>query len=266
MNDFRFVSDRYSTHQTQNYRLSIQFNPDGFSVLIDQDGSYLKILHRQSGSQDESIALFKQEEELIQLRKLNFKSRILLFNDNRAMMIPAELDDETRIKEIFAIEFSSVNNHELKKQQIPGTEISLLFSLNPAESGFAASFAGTIHTSHLILPLISQSLEHDEPAICIYSSAGLVHLCRTKRGMPEFQNSFSCANDDEILYHIMNSLRAGNFLMEDPIFYAGHFDKKGTHINLLKKYLPGLSQMKNPFSFELAWPSAEHYFHYLQKV
>ena len=75
MNDFKFVSEEYSKNNTHKYRLSIQINPDGFSVLmIGEENTILQIIHTQTNAIENTRKLFRSEENLINLRELTFKS------------------------------------------------------------------------------------------------------------------------------------------------------------------------------------------------
>jgi hypothetical protein len=52
MNDFKYVSEDYNLNHTKNYRLSIQLNRDGFSVLIaSEEKKILKIYHKNLRNQ-----------------------------------------------------------------------------------------------------------------------------------------------------------------------------------------------------------------------
>ena len=56
MNDFKFVAEKFDIQNTLQYRLSIQVNKDGFSVLIcDEASKLLQLQHFQTGSINDSI-------------------------------------------------------------------------------------------------------------------------------------------------------------------------------------------------------------------
>ncbi|MBE0655996.1 MAG: hypothetical protein IH594_19505, partial [Bacteroidales bacterium] len=74
---------------------------------------------------------------------------------------------------------------------------------------------------------------------------------------------YECSNDDEIIYHIMNTIRNNEYPTSMEIFYAGHLVKKQTPWKLLSSYLPGIKLLPNIFPFELSWDVFENYFTYL---
>ena len=65
MNDFKYVSDDYNINKTIAYRLSIQLNPDGFSVLIaDAHKNILFLFHRHGENFAECLNELKENMDL----------------------------------------------------------------------------------------------------------------------------------------------------------------------------------------------------------
>ena len=65
MNDFKYVSENYNLNKTIAYRLSIQLNPDGFSVLIaDVHKNILFLFHRKSESLARSLTELRENMDL----------------------------------------------------------------------------------------------------------------------------------------------------------------------------------------------------------
>jgi hypothetical protein len=268
MNDFKFVSEEYSIQNSKNYRLSIQLNPDGFSVLVvNEEHKVLKILHVQSGSYNESIKLFKSKEDLIELRELSFKSVQILLNNERVSLLPNHVEYQSNLKNYFYIDFEKEKESRVLNKVIDNSEISCLFEIDEILNSFILGFRNNPSVNHICPSILSGLLsENNEKNIArIYTSPGLIHIGITNLGKLEFYNVFKWTTEEEMLFHLMNTLR--KFNMEDlSVEYSGHIKKNGSAIKLLKKYIPGIHLLPNVFSFEIAWDINENYFSHLYPV
>ena len=95
MNDFKYVSENYNINKTIAYRLSIQLNPDGFSVLIaDVHKNILFLFHRQTEDFTESLTELRENMDLIPLANLRFARVNILVNTPEFILIPSELYSE----------------------------------------------------------------------------------------------------------------------------------------------------------------------------
>ena len=101
MNDFKYVSEQYDLNKTIAYRLSIQLNPDGFSVLIaDIHKNIMFLFHRQSETNAESITELKENTDLFPITKLRFNKAVILINTQEFTLVPQELYTED-LKELY---------------------------------------------------------------------------------------------------------------------------------------------------------------------
>ncbi|MGC9343210.1 MAG: DUF3822 family protein [Bacteroidales bacterium] len=265
MNDFKFVSEEYSIHKSKNYRLSIQLNPDGFSVLVvNEERKVLKILHVQSGSYEESFKLFKSKEELIKLRELSFKFVQILLNNERVSLVPNHDDYHANFKKYFYIDFVKQKESRVLNRVIDNSDISCVYEIDETLDTIIQGFRNNPSVRHIGPDILSGLLsENNEKNIArVYTSPGLIHLGIASAGKMEFYNVFKWTTEEEMLFYLMNTLRKYN--IEDLfVEYSGHIKKNGSAIKLLKKYIPGIHILPNVFSFEIAWDINENYFSYL---
>lgn len=265
MNDFKFVSEEYSIKKSENYRLSIQLNPDGFSVLVTNEvRKVLKILHIQTGSFENSHRLLKTREDLIKLRELSFKSVLILLNNERVSLVPDIEDYKNKRWNYFYSDFIKINDSRIISTPIKNYGISCNFEVDSVIHGLVSSFRNKPSVKHISTYILENNLSCSKNKKCarIYSSPGLIHISLAENQNLEFYNVFTWATEEEMLFHLMNVLRKFS-LDEVTVEYSGHIKKNGNSLKLLKKYIPKLIILPNAFSFEIAWDVYENYFGYL---
>jgi hypothetical protein len=267
MNDFKFVSEEYSIHNSKNYSLSIQLNKDGFSVLVSGEGNkILTIIHRQTGSLENTRKVFKNEEDYIKLRELSFKSFSILINTNQVSIYPGENITSAGPENLFKLEFEDQTGSYLKTSELESFKGITVFRISHEIDEFINSFRNDPEIRHLtsqFLNYISLRKPENKNSVFIYTCPGIIHLAYLFFDDLKFYNSFSGKNNDELLYHLMNSLRQLNLPPDSGIFYSGHLRQNDHSWKILNKYLPELKILPNEFNFELAWDVNENYFSYL---
>jgi len=267
MNDFKFVSERYSIHNTTDYRLSIQVNPDGFSVLVTgENNTVLKIIHLQTGSIEKTKAVFRTEEDFIKLRELSFKSSSIIINTNRVTLIPDEFRDFDNHADFFKIEFDLPHESSLKTVNIPELNVSAVFEVPSNYADLISGFRNNPRVTHFakdFLNYLKKKKSTDPQSFSIYTSPGLLHTALTEYGGFKFYNSFACRNEDELLYHLMHVIRKLHLNSKTNFYYSGHLAKDNATWIQLMKFIPEIQLLPNELSFELAWNINENYFSFL---
>lgn len=270
MNDLKFVSEEYSIHNTKNYRLSIQINPDGFSVLmLSGEKKPVKLLHIQTDSIENTFKLFKKEEYLIELRELSFRSVSLFINNEKVGLIPGYEEYSERIENYFNIDFGKSTGSSLRMLPLENQDIICSFGISKQMEEFISSFRNNPRVKHICADIIYKNLDQgkssNRPYLLCYSTPGLLHMSLVNSGNLEFYNAYTWNTEDEMLFHLINTLRK---LVYDEILieYGGHLRKTGNTMNLMKKYLPGMTISPNVFSFGIAWDVHENYFTYLHQT
>jgi hypothetical protein len=265
MNDFKFVSEEYSIQNSKNYRLSIQLNPDGFSVLVtNEDRKVLKILHQQTGSLQNTRQLFKNREDLVKLRELSFKSVLILLNNEKISLIPDNEDYKDKRWNFYYLDFEKTGESKILNSRVEGSGISCSFEIDHELHSLIRGFRNKPSIKHISTSLIARILSGSKEGMTamIYSSPGLLHIAVGDKGSLEFYNAFKWETEEEMLFHLMNVLRKFT-VNELSVEYFGHLKKNGSSFKLLKKYIPKLQILPNVFSFEIAWDVNENYFGFL---
>lgn len=265
MNDFQFVSEDYSIQNAQNYRLSIQLDRDGFSVLVRNPKKVMKVAYRNSGSAEASYSLFKSTEEFIQLRELPFAEVRIILNSDRYNLYPESLSPEMDPAGVFLSEFSPSEEAMLQTITIPGSDHSICFEVLNIEKKLISAFRNKPVVLPFGLPFMEYCLHYPvkkSECLFIYSTATHIHfLYRNEDRLMDMHAQTFC-DEDELVYHLINTVRAWNFKGE--IVYSGHLEHKHPAMKLIRRYLPDTRRVPNPLNFELAWDGDESYFRYMR--
>ena len=265
MNDFKFVSEEYSKNNTHKYRLSIQINPDGFSVLmIGEENTILQIIHTQTNAIENTRKLFRSEENLINLRELTFKSFDLFINSPRCILLPAEEDIDIHPNLIAGLDFPMKEEDTLILRDLKTFGLRMVFVIPLSVKDFLSDFRNHPRIQHITSKFLNIVIpdEMEETAV-IYTTPGLLHFSLKSSDTIKFHNIFECRNDEEIVFHLMNTLRTLDYPSSKSISYSGHLNKKSPYRKLLHSYLPGINELPNVLPFELSWDASESYFSYL---
>lgn len=265
MNDFKFVSEKYSIQNTQNYRLSIQVNPDGFSLLlVDNEENIISIIHRQTGSVNNTQKLFKQEEELIKYRELSFHSFTLLINSNRISLAPAEINMDSDI--LMNIDFGSFEKDAIRHRKFQDKQLNYYFEINQDFQNFLSDFRNNPvpeHLSGFFMDYIFLHYHGEGDACYIYTTPRILHFAQINQDKLLHYNVYTGRNDDELLYHFVNTLHKLQIKTGTDVFYSGHIVKTDEIWKIMLRYHKNLKTLPNEFDFELAGNINENYFSYL---
>ena len=263
MNDFKFVSERYDVKNTSKYRLSIQVNKDGFSVLIkDEKREVLQLWHIPGQNIENSVQQLYEHEELDSIRRLNFATNQIILNTSGYSLLPEELFEEK--KERFILE----NSVQLEEKDvvnydfIPEINARVLYKIDSHHQSFIKLFKNNPRVKHISTSLLKAFSPSGEETSCysIYDAGENIHLLAFKDNQLVFINSFSVKDINEIVYYCLSSFKKLNLPSPVKVYYSGQLSPDEKAFLHLKKYFPGMEIMQNPLPFEIAGRFNESYF------
>ncbi len=264
MNDFKYVSEQYDLNKTIAYRLSIQLNPDGFSVLIaDIHKNIMFLLHRQSETNAESITELKENTDLFPITKLRFNKAVILINTPEFTLVPQELYTED-LKELYF-----KYNHPLKDYetvldcQLEIHKAVLLFKLDEKFISLIKSFHNSPAVVHSSVPYLEYI--HSSPSegdiLYIHQTGPLLSLSALRNNRLLLHNLIDVGEDNDVIYFTVNTLKQLEMSREKTeIIYSGTLNRNSKAIEVLSRYVDGIRPLKNEFPFELAGNLNENYF------
>ncbi|HYW96790.1 MAG TPA: DUF3822 family protein [Bacteroidales bacterium] len=264
MNDFKYVSDDYNINKTITYRLSIQLNPDGFSVLIaDAHKNILFLLHRKGENFGDNLSEFKDNMDLYPVTNLRFARSVILVNTTEFTLVPSEYYSED-LRELY-IRFSHplMDFEQVMTNRLENPDARLLFKLKEKHIGLIKSFHNSPAIVHSSVPYLEYIMTgyQGEDGLFIHHTGNLLSLSRTRNNQLELHNIIEAVDDNDITYHTLNTFKhLGMNRDSDKILYSGTLNENSEAVNILSRYIGQIVPLKNEFPFELAGDLNENYF------
>lgn len=262
MNDFKFVDEEYNIQNTLEYRLSIQVNPDGFSVLMcDHDSRILKILHHNTENFENILEIFRHDDSIDELKRISFKEINILINTCDFSFVPEVLYKKDAEK-IFLSHSTAISDEDkIKSTRVDENDSRLIFKLDPDFQSFIKLFKNSpniLHLSNSILPYIQKKIQAN--GMTFYSTGNIIYVSYFNENKLMYFNAFHYKDQSEMVFHAVNSFKKLNISSETECYYYGDLNSESKAYNLLLKYFPKLQQFDKEFPFEIAGDLNENYF------
>jgi len=103
----------------------------------------------------------------------------------------------------------------------------------------------------------------ENDACYIYTTPGILHFAQIDQNKLLYYNIYTGRNDNELLYHLVNTLQKLEIKTGTDVFYSGHIVKTDEIWKVMSRYHKNLKILPNEFDFELAGNVNENYFSYL---
>lgn len=264
MNEFRYLSEEYKGQNTKQYRLSIQLNADGFSVLTrSNEGSILQLMHRNRMNTEEMIRLFKEDNEFLQLTHLSYERVVLLFGSPLTTLVPRELY-EPGLKRLYFENLIPAKESELiMDSEIGLFDAILLFKLNEAEKRFLLLFRNEPEISHYsaFFPESHSSYPNFGNASFIYVNSGSVLQTCYRNGSLEFHGFSEWTEASDLVYHVLNVMKqVYGKPLQHPLYFSGIMTTGGEEAAMFKQYLKTVVPMRNELPFDIAGLASESFY------
>ncbi|MCK4921834.1 MAG: DUF3822 family protein [Bacteroidales bacterium] len=262
MNDFKFIDERYNIQNTLEYRLSIQVNPDGFSVLMcDSDSKIIKILHHNTGNFEKTLEIFRQDDSIDELKRISFKEINILINNCDFSFVPKVLYEKDTEKIYLSHSTIISDDAKIKSTRIDENDSRLIFKLDSDIQALIKLFKNSpniLHLSNSILPYIQKKIQGN--GITFHSTGNILYVAYFKQNKLIFFNAFHYMDPSEMVFHAVNSFKKLNIDSNPTSYYYGDMDSESKAYDLLKKYFPELQQFDKEIPFGIAGNLNENYF------
>ncbi len=264
MNDFKYVSDQYDINKANEYRLSIQLNPDGFSVLTaNHHKDILFLFYRKTLSFKESLTELRENTVLLPVTSMKYARARILVNTPEFTLVPEDLYSSD-LKELYYR-----YNHPLKDyEQILSARFEtqnsiLLYKLDEEYISLIKSFHNSPEIIHSSIPYIDYIHDYQcgENEVFIHQAGHLLSVTTFTNGSLLLHNIHQIDSDNDVVYHTLNTIRQINVNRGMArILYSGTLDEGGYAMKTLLRYVKEILPLKNEFPFELAGDLKENYF------
>ncbi len=215
-------------NSTENYDLSVQVSPDGFSYCLLDTIRNKYVLIRSSEPEENKYFNASMLNDFISsddfLTKKFKKTRIVI-PSSKFTLVPSVLFDPGKKEEYFKFNHQSEENDIILSNKIGDPDTIVIFStLKPFIEVLDSFFPGVQPVSH-IKPLLRNisyvrksisghyihvHVERDFFNLIVFSNNSLL-LC----------NTFSYRNISDILYYVLNVFKSLNINQEETIYFSG---------------------------------------------
>jgi Protein of unknown function (DUF3822) len=263
MNYFKYVSEEYNLNHTKNYRLSIQLNQDGFSVLIATDEKkILKIYHKNLQNQIGIAEELKENPFLNEITKLSYKKVKIILNTRTFTLIPNEFFDPNTSVAFFMLEQNISESKAILSNLLNSDNIKLLFD-SSAFSSLIRLFLNSPEIVHVYEPQIRYIKEKLSPAnaIILYQAGKILHILNFIQGKLYSCNAFETNTKNDTLYYSYAFLKEiFNKHGKIELFYSGMLHESDLRSTQLKHFISEFHCLPNEMPFEMAGFEFENYF------
>jgi hypothetical protein len=219
-------------NSTENYELSVQVSPDGFSFCL-LDTIRNKFVLLRSFEPDEN-KYFNADKINELLSKDDFLSRrykkvCILMPSGKFTLVPAPLFDPGKKDEYFTFNHNMEEGNMIIANKIDDPDAYIIFSVSKQLNNIMNSYFPGIHPHHHIVPLLNL-ISHARKSVTgnyihIHVEREFFNLIIFNQNLLKFCNSFNYRNINDILYFVLKVFKSMDIKQEETIHFSGQTEK-----------------------------------------
>ncbi len=219
-------------NSTENYELSIQVSPDGFSFcLLDTIRNKFVLIRayepevNKSYNADHIKKLISKDDFLMK----RFKKVNIVMPSKKFTLVPAPLFDPGKKDEYFTFNHIKEDSDLIITNRISDPEAFLIFSISKPINDLVYSYYPGMYPFHHIKPLV-EHISHSRKNvngnyIHIHVERDYFNLIIFNNNMLKFCNTFNYRNITDILYFVLNVFKNLEIKQEETIYFSGLTEK-----------------------------------------
>ncbi|MEI8224737.1 MAG: DUF3822 family protein [Bacteroidota bacterium] len=219
-------------NSTENYELSIQVSPDGFSFcLLDTIRNKFVLIRAFEPEENKYFNSDKINELLSKDEFLTkrYKKVNVVMPSKKFTLIPAPLFDPAKKDEYFNFNHIKEDGNMIVANRISDPDAYLVFSVPKPVNDLINSFYPGVHTYHHIKPLFD-NISHSRKSangncIHIHVEREFFNLIIFNNNLLKFCNTFNYRNISDILYFVLNVFKNLDIKQEETIYFSGLTEK-----------------------------------------
>jgi hypothetical protein len=219
-------------NSTENYELSIQVSPDGFSFcLLDTIRNKFVLLRAFEPDENKYFNADKINELLSKDDFLpkRYKKVNIVMPSPKFTLVPAPLFDPGKKDEYFTFNHVKEDSNMIISNKVTDPDAFLVFSVIKQVNDLINSFYPGVHPYHHLKPLFdhnSQQRKHvNGNYIHIHVERDFFNLIIFNHNLLVFCNSFNYRNISDILYFVLNVFKNLDIKQEETIYFSGLTEK-----------------------------------------
>jgi hypothetical protein len=219
-------------NSTENYELSVQASPDGFSFCLLDTIRNKFVLIRSFEPEDNKYFNADKIKELLSkddfLTK-HYKKINIVMPSPKFTLIPAPLFDPGKKDEYFTFNHIKEEGNMIIVNKINDPDTYLVFSISKTIYDLLNGFYPGVHPYHQLKPLFDH-ISHIRKSvngnyIQIHVEREFFNLIIFNNNLLKFCNSFNYRNLNDILYFVLNAFKKLDIKQEETIYFSGLTEK-----------------------------------------
>lgn len=219
-------------NSTENYELSLQVSPDGFSFCLLDDIRRKYVLIRSFEPDENKYFNTEKLKELLSKDDFltrKYKKVNVVMPSPKFTLVPAPLFDPAKKDEYFTFNHIAEENNTIIANKLSDPDSFLVFSVSqPICELINNTFPG-IHPYHHIKPLFNH-ISHVRKSIHgnyihVHVEKEFFNLIIFNNNILKFCNTFNYRNISDILYFVLNVFRSMDIKQEETIHFSGVTEK-----------------------------------------
>lgn len=219
-------------NSTENYELSIQVSPDGFSFcLLDTIRNKFVLIRAFEPEENKYFNSDKINELLSKDEFLTkrYKKVNVVMPSKKFTLIPAPLFDPAKKDEYFKFNHIKEDGNMIVTNRVSDPDAYLVFSVPKPVNDLINSFYPGAHPYHHIKPLFDHISHSRKSAngncLHIHVEREFFNLIIYNNNLLKFCNTFNYRNISDILYFVLNVFKNLDIKQEETIYFSGLTEK-----------------------------------------
>jgi hypothetical protein len=260
------IDETFDINSSENYELSLELSPYGFSYCILDTIRNKYILLRKTDPDDNKLLTPEKAGEIIGNDTFlagKFKKVNLILPSSKSTLVPAPLFDPAKKEEYFTLNLIKEDNDIILYNKIPEPDAYVVFSVTRSFSELGAKLFPGLMPYHHITPLLHQVSHFSRNEFGLYVQVHLekeyFNLLILEHGTLKFFNTFIYKNITDILYYVFNICKNMGISREETINFSGLTQKYDDLFTKTSRYIKNIkfTVPEGNFSFSYVFNETE---------
>lgn len=238
--DYSYIRESFNKDYSNNYILSIQLDPDGFSFYVRDKDSLNKPLYWLSKRFEKPgiASLTRELNDFQEYDKNIFYKTIIIYHTDKFCLIPSEIYNPDNQDNYMRLTHSLPDNINFHTSDILELKVKALFCLPEELNRLIKLKFPTAMLVHSACPALNFGIRKSEKTCIIYYYGTSLSITVFEKKDLKLFNIFSVSDKNDLIYYILNALKSCNQKVAETIFYiSGVREEDSNEYNTLSKYI-----------------------------
>jgi hypothetical protein len=238
--DYSYIREALNKDLFNNFVLSIQLEPDGFSFYITHKESIYKPLYFSSRKFEKS-GIGSLIQELKQFHEFDndpFHKTLIIYHTSRFCMIPDELFNPEQLMDYFRLSHPISDDEIILTSDIQLINSKVLYGVHNGLITFLKTKFPEAFLIHSACPAINYGMKKSGKTCLITHYEKSISIAVFDMSALKLFNIYKVHDVHDLVYYIFNSLKSCNQEISETVFYfTGIAEKDSDKKNVLARYI-----------------------------